>query len=88
MKRFNSFNVKATIVWLACIFVLLGVAFYHNTGNEDIHTQRFCAYGHVFVEFERAGKVWGTVFLNERGKPAKCDEEDSVRENTNIGTEI
>jgi hypothetical protein len=45
---------------------------------EDIRTRRFCAYGHVYVEFERDGKTWGTTFLNSNGKPVACDDNDAV----------
>lgn len=42
----------------------------------DTHTRRFCAYGHVYVEFEQNGKIWGTTFLDEDGKPIGCREDD------------
>lgn len=41
--------------------------------DQNIHTERFCAYGNVYVEFKKSGKVWGTTFLNEFGKPSSCD---------------
>lgn len=44
-----------------------------DTFDQNIHTERFCAYGNVYVEFRKAGKVWGTTFLNEFGKPVSCD---------------
>lgn len=45
---------------------------------DDIRTRRFCAYGQVYVEFEHAGKTWGTTFLGVSGKPVACDENDTL----------
>ena len=45
--------------------------------NDDIHTRRFCAYGQVYVEFQQGNKIWGTTFLDERGKPVGCTENDA-----------
>jgi hypothetical protein len=51
--------------------------------DDDIHTHRFCAYGHLYVEFEHNHKVWGTTFLNNQGKPIPCEEND-VQETVNL----
>jgi hypothetical protein len=32
----------------------------------------------VYVEFEHAGKTWGTTFLGVSGKPVACDENDTL----------
>jgi len=46
--------------------------------DDDIRTHRFCAYGQVYVEFEHAGKTWGTTFLQKDGRPAVCNEDDTI----------
>lgn len=84
MKRFSSVDTKVLGVWLLGIIGLLGLAFYQNIADEDIHTQRFCAYGHVYVEFEHNGKTWGTTFLDSRGRPLRCDDDENIKENINI----
>jgi len=45
--------------------------------SRDVRASRFCAYGHVYVEFQQGNKIWGTTFLNKHGKPVSCDEPDS-----------
>jgi hypothetical protein len=47
---------------------------------ENINTRRFCAYGNVYVEFERNGNVWGTIYIGPNGKPVTCGESENVRE--------
>ena len=44
--------------------------------SDSTSARRFCAYGQVYVEFEHHRKSWGTTFLDERGRPVKCDGED------------
>jgi hypothetical protein len=58
---------------LTVVFVIWPL---QDTFNDDIHTHRFCAYGQVYVEFEHNGKTWGTTFLDERGKPVSCTDDD------------
>ena len=45
--------------------------------DDSIHTRRFCAYGHIYVEFEHKDRTWGTTFLNSQGRPLSCDERDA-----------
>lgn len=52
-----------------------------NAGD-DIHARRFCAYGSVYVEFERNGNTWGTTFLGRDGKPVLCNDDDALPEPT------
>ena len=55
--------------------------------NDDIHTRRFCAYGQVYVEFQQGSKIWGTTFLDDRGRPVGCTEDD-VKEQTSSHKEV
>ena len=78
MKRFRPFNFIVTIVWALSIIVLLGIAIYHRSDDEDIHTRRFCAYGQVYVEFEHDNKIWGTTYLGVSGKPITCNINEAL----------
>ena len=51
-------------------------AFIILVGRYEPETQSnvFCAYGKVFVEFEEGSRKWGTILLNESGKPIQCQE--------------
>ena len=55
------------------IFVIFIIFPIEDTFDQDTHTERFCAYGHVYVEFRKGSKIWGTTFLDEFGKPISCD---------------
>ena len=66
--------VVVLVLWPAqSIFVL----------NDDIHARRFCAYGQVYVEFQQGDKVWGTTFLDDRGRTVGCTENDVNQTVTN-----
>ena len=75
MKKF-----KLVIVW---ILFVVSIFVIWPFGDDSIHTRRFCAYGHIYVEFEHKNKTWGTTFLNSQGKPIPCDEND-VQETVNL----
>ena len=78
MRKFNWQRFRS-LVWfmlaLLVVFVLwpLQDAFMLT---DDIHTRRFCAYGSVYVEFQQGNKIWGTTFLDERGNPVSCTDDD------------
>jgi hypothetical protein len=85
VKKFDILiMLKSTILWVLAvwaIFTLLPIQDMYRDLNA-VSTRRFCAYGHVYVEFERAGKIWGTTFLDDRGKPVNCESEEAVHEAT------
>jgi hypothetical protein len=58
---------------LLVVFVLWPL---QDTLNDDIHARRFCAYGQVYVEFQQGSKIWGTTFLDERGRTVSCTDDD------------
>jgi hypothetical protein len=74
--------LKSTALW--CLAIVAVYLLFPAQGlfkdPEDISTRRFCAYGHVYVEFERNGHVWGTTFLSPSGKPVHCDDGEEVKE--------
>jgi len=76
VKKFNWAKFRKVFWFLLAILVVLVIWPLQDSFNDDIHTHRFCAYGQVYVEFEHNGHIWGTTFLDDRGKPVSCTEED------------
>lgn len=62
---------------LATVVVLSTILFASINTEPDSDIRLFCTHGKVFVEFEEKGKVWGTMWLDDDGKPLSC-ETDSV----------
>ena len=78
MKKFNWKRFKSVMWFAAALCVVLALwplqdAF---TLTDDIHTRRFCAYGQAYVEFQQGTKIWGTTFLDERGRPVGCTDNE------------
>ena len=85
VKKFNWARFRS-LVWfmLAAVVVLvLWPAQSILVLNDDIHARRFCAYGQVYVEFQQGDKVWGTTFLDDRGRTVGCTENDVNQTVTN-----
>ena len=78
MKRFNMnlFEKLACVFGIATLAILLWPV--PDTG--DISTHRFCAYGYVYVEFERNGHTWGTTFIGPNGSPMTCNDGEDIKE--------
>jgi hypothetical protein len=76
LKQVKRFKNIVLFVTLSTVIIVLWPLRNLLSIEEDIHTRRFCAYGQVFVEFEHTGKTWGTTFLDERGKPVSCTDDD------------
>jgi hypothetical protein len=57
---------------LLTLIVIIGVSmlFYEAPRAES---KIFCAYNRVFVEFEDGRHKWGTLLLDEDGKPINCN---------------
>jgi hypothetical protein len=77
VKNFNIL-LQRLILSIFCIAV---VVYFWPEESKGIHATRFCAYGELYVEFENHGKVWGTTFLDELGRPIPCNENGEVQEN-------
>jgi drug/metabolite transporter superfamily protein YnfA len=66
-------------MWVAvALFVVLTLWPLQDTFmlTDNTYTRKFCAYGSVYVEFQQGNKIWGTTFLDERGKPVGCTDSD------------
>ncbi len=57
-------------------FTFLAMAF-HNEPRAN--ARFFCAYGKVFIEFEEDGKVWGTMWVDEDGRPLACKSDNLIK---------
>jgi hypothetical protein len=78
VKKFNWQRFRS-LVWfmLATIVVLVLWPLQDTlTLTDNTYTRRFCAYGQAYVEFQQGNKIWGTTFLDERGKPVSCTDSD------------
>lgn len=62
----------AIVVWLGVVFGIIFLL--PKPGELETRSSVFCAYGKVFVEFEEGNKRWGTILLNDGGKPIPCDD--------------
>jgi len=87
VRKFNWEKFRKIFWFLAAILVVVVVWPMQDTFNDDIHTHRFCAYGQVYTEFEHNGKIWGTTFLDDRGRPVGCTDDDA-KEQTSLHKEI
>jgi len=84
VKKFKMERIKkiTSITLLIIAVFILWLIWY----DDSITTQRFCAYGQVYVEFEHNGHVWGTTFLDEHGHPTSCTEDDTIEKRTSTNT--
>ena len=69
MSVFKGMMIGASAVW-----AVLAIYPANTAHEEEVHTSRFCAYGQLYVEFERNGKIWGTTYLDRNGKTIECDD--------------
>jgi hypothetical protein len=61
-----------TISTLLALIVAIGVLLVF-TEPSRAESKIFCAYNRVFVEFEDGKHKWGTLLLDEDGKPINCN---------------
>lgn len=55
------------LVFIGLIVVLLLIP-----GPDKVESRVFCAYGKIFVEFEDGKSKWGTIMLDDDGRPLDC----------------
>ena len=61
-----------TISTLLALIVAIGVLLVF-TEPSRAESKIFCAYNRVFVEFEDGRHKWGTLLLDEVGRPISCN---------------
>lgn len=47
---------------------------------QDSTVRIFCAYDKLFIEFEDQNKRWGTMFLDNEGRPMSCKKKSVVEQ--------
>ena len=72
-------NPKLAVVVI--VFTLLSMAFYKEPRAD---ARVFCAYDRVFIEFEEDGKVWGTLWLDDDGRPVNCQSNTVLKTKKSI----
>jgi hypothetical protein len=82
VKKFN-WTLPRKII-LSVVILLAIIIFYPLEYSDDIHAQKFCVYGRVYVEFQHGSRVWGTTLLDNRGQPIGCTDEDSIEKTVNL----
>jgi len=84
VRRSNFIIIKNVVMWtvaIVALFIILPIQ--DMISPDEITARKFCAYGQVYVEFHSNSKTWGTTFLDNRGRPVSCDEEENnVKEQT------
>jgi hypothetical protein len=68
-------SIKKIIFYLFIVTIILLTFPTSRIETEDVHTRQFCAYGRLFVEFEKDNKIWGTTYLDQQGHPVPCSED-------------
>ena len=67
---------------MAKLFIGISIAFMVIIGllpkEASSTTRLFCAYGTVFVEFEDTRSTWGTLMLDNTGKPIPCNADEHI----------
>lgn len=64
------------------IWVILGTvvatlvvsSIFTSSDGQPANARMFCAYDRIFVEFEEGKHRWGTIFLDDEGKPVPCSK--------------
>ena len=74
------YKLSLILITLFALF-LLALLVYKETSDQTT-VRFFCVNGRVFIEFEERHNTWGTMWLDNRGKPMQCDDTDPVIEST------
>lgn len=71
---------KIVIHVVLSIIALYVLVMWFSTREREIHTRMFCAYDRVFVEFVEGSNTWGTMWVDNNGKPIPCKEGAEIAE--------
>ena len=66
--------------FLVAVLLLLMARFLVQRLPSDSTIRIFCAYDKLFIEFEEKNSRWGTMFLDNAGKPMSCNKKITVEQ--------
>ena len=67
---------KYKVFWILAILIgIVWAAWPTPPSSTTTRVRLFCAYGKVFIEFEEKYNTWGTMWLDDSGRPITCDED-------------
>jgi len=70
-------------ILIAIITLIMGIygssAAVNNNG--ETHTRMFCAYDKMFIEFDDGKNMWGTIWLDQDGRPVTCRDGKNISDN-------
>ena len=64
--------------WPIMIAVVVLAVWIIDSTRSDVRL--FCSYGRLFIEFQEGSSTWGTIMLDDDGRPIKCN--DGIKQNT------
>ena len=70
-------KLKILIIIVTLIIGIYGSA---PTADSNIgtHTRMFCAYDRMFIEFTDGKNTWGTIWLDQDGRPVACRDGKNI----------
>ena len=71
---------------ILAIFILLIAGFVWVVNASRSETKMFCTYNRVFIEFHDRSGVWGTIMLDDDGKPIPCSDDEVTEKKSKFKT--
>ena len=68
-------------ILVAMLLLFLARVWLQKTAPESA-IRIFCAYDRLFIEFEENNSRWGTMFLDNNGRPMSCKKLSTVEQYT------
>ncbi len=62
------------------IFLLFLAGAWVRRNPQESTVRVFCAYDKLFIEFEEKNSKWGTMFLDNEGRPMSCKKKSVVEQ--------
>ena len=72
-------------ILIIIITLILGI-YGSSPPSNDIgtHTRMFCAYDKMFIEFDDGKNIWGTMWLDQVGRPIACRNGENISDKSII----
>lgn len=69
------------LMWAVIIAAIVWAASSSDAPNSSVRL--FCTYNRVFIEFEQGSATWGTIMLDNEGRPFPCGD-DEIKTKLNL----